>query len=658
MKRPTMLTSWILLNAGLQTSLAVDKDVQILERRFEDEGMSFLTITLPSLCDCLDQALALGRIERGMFLGFKSRSRNGRLPAFMQGFFMRIFGLDGALLERPCIDSIAAIRQVTRLFKKVELPCSAARTQRAFERYVTNDACVNDTGPLDSSIDYHFDRTASCLWSKAEGFSEELYCSPGVFGSGATGDKLAFNQRHSVTNWPSRSENFFPASYHSSHREDDRESFERMTFIAEPDELPVRVVTVPKTLSTPRIISVEPSYMMLMQQSIAKPIMDWLESGRFGFKSIRFTDQTVNNEMARVGSLDGSLSTIDLSDASDLVSLGLVKRIFSSAPTFLQYLLDCRSTRAQLPDGRRINLRKFASMGSALCFPVEAMTFFTIVIAATLWQQGKRPSKQSVAEITAKISVYGDDIIVPTETAAIVCEWLEAFGLKVNHKKSFFTGYFRESCGGDYYRGHDVTPVYVRQWDFDGKRLDPRCLAAYVSLSNQLYVKGYWHVSQRIRDHVDASLRRPLARTRNSCAVLTYQSIIFDDLLGWDRATHSYRVRGPSLVARQRHDPVRDIRAGMLVCFGPRDVAGRLRSIEKGPTEWLSGHLWVSHDHAFACHRDPEQSSRSTDREEALRRRTSVLDVLSLGNSLDASVKPYSLKTKSRWGSVNTGLRW
>jgi hypothetical protein len=98
-----------------------------------------------------------------------------------------------------------------------------------------------------------------------------------------------------------------------------------------------------------------------MQQSVAKPLMAYLESKRFGFKSVRFTDQSVNRELARLGSIDGSYATIDLKDASDMISNDLVIEVFGKvAPTFLQLIQDCRSTRAKLPDGKAFTLMIFS----------------------------------------------------------------------------------------------------------------------------------------------------------------------------------------------------------------------------------------------------------------------------------------------------------
>jgi hypothetical protein len=685
MKIPTMLLDRVLLDEGLQISVTVERDSQEIASRFEHEGMSFLTITLPSLCDALDQGLAHGRISPSMFNGFKPFKRGGKLPALLSGFFMRVFNLDGSLKETPCIASIGAIRLVTRLFKKVELPCSSARVKQAFERYVSNDESINSTSGDFASLRI----VAGYLWSDLQSLSGALYCAPGVFGTGATAERLAFNERHSLKQWPKRGDHLYPLAYHGASREDDIETLAGIELLGPEAEQPVRVVQVPKTLKTPRIISVEPSYMMLRQQSIAKLLMGYLESDLFKVKSIRFTNQTVNNEMARIGSLDGSLATIDLKDASDMVCLDLVRKIFSVCPEFLEYIEAARSTRAQMPDKSIVELRKYASMGSALCFPIEAMVFYTIVMMSMVRQSGRRMSNKLLTELSARVSVYGDDIIVPAEMAAGVMQDLESFGLKVNHDKSFTTGYFRESCGGDYYKGHDVTPVYVRQWDVTGSTRDARILSSYISLSNQLYLKGCWNASQYIRDHVTATWGT-IPRTRKPCGALTFASVLFDTGVRWDQHLYGYRVKGFSLRAGRREDPVRDVRAAMLLRFGPQhlgeSISSTLQSVRysserpQGATCWsgrpreqdangardtqCAGHDEARHLRTIRNRtwRNPETAQYGEEwlahyvQEKLLGRLKTVLDPVSSELDLTTSVSSYALNAKRRWTPVQTGL--
>jgi hypothetical protein len=658
-KIPTTLLDRVLLNEGLQVNVAVERDIVEIRHRFEHEGVSYLTITLPSLCDALDKGLAEGRFT--LPPGFRAWRKNGKLPALMSGFFKRVFNEDASLRTDPCIDSIIAIRQVSRLFKKVKLPCSQERRAASYERYVQNDESLSNLASFPECIR----RVAGYLWSDLDLLAELIYCSPGVFGTGATAEKYRFNERHSIKQWPERAEIYFPFALHGTHREDDYDSFREVEFLSSERERPVRVVQVPKTLKTPRTISVEPSYMMLMQQSVAKPLMDYLESYQFGMYSIRFADQSVNRRMARDGSYDGSLATIDLSDASDLVSMKLVKHLFEgSAPLFLDMIEACRSRTAKLPDGRVIALEKFASMGSALCFPIEAMVFYTIVMSAMVDLSGKRLSKPLLRKLTANVSVYGDDIIVPAEAATAVCDLLEACGLKVNRDKSFSTGLFRESCGGDYFRGVDITPVYVRSWDFSGNSRDPSFIAGHVSLSNQFYMKGLWNVSQAIRDDLSRRGLAPIPRTVRPCGVLTYTSRLFDEKLRWDTGSSGYRVKGYALVAKRRVDAVKDTRAAMLACFASRYMDERRNELRKlfNPNSRHSRTAQLSRQDKSWC--DSWLSSIRDVRDQIESSRVGLLakEVFPQdrdgSDRLATSVKPYALSMKRRWCPVHTGIEW
>nr|UJQ85877.1 MAG: hypothetical protein 3 [Leviviridae sp.] len=686
MKRPTTLLRRVLLDEGLQVGLTIERDFQEIESRFKHEGMSFLTITLPLLSDTLEKGLETGRITTADFPGFKPASRRRSLPALLSGFFMRVFECDGRLLDEPCIASVRAIRQISRLFKKVELPCSSARRKAAFERYKSNDEGLCWTGfrsPSDASI---YASVAGYLWSDLEELSGELYCFPGIFGSGATAERLLFNERHTIRKWPIRSEPWFPSDYHTTH--DFSTGIDDIEFHGESDELPVRVVQVPKTLKTPRTISVEPSYMMLMQQSIAKPLMDYLEGRFFPFKSIRFSDQSENRRLARVGSVDRSLGTIDLSDASDLVSNNLVVHTFRGVcPTFLEFIQACRSTRAQMPDKTILKLNKFASQGSALCFPIEAMVFFTIILYSMVKQSGRVPSRQLLMSLAADVAVYGDDIIVPAKMVPGVEEDLESFGLKVNRNKSYHKGFFRESCGGDYYKGVDVTPTYVRQWDFSGALREATQLTAYVSLSNQLYVKGMWHACHSIRIAIDNAYG-PLPYSRYPSGYLHHASLLRSSGLWWDKTRSGYRVRGivPSVV--KQSDSPRGLHGYMLRAFSAtaqRDSRRNLRVKELGALNrsflFQDTHGDLEPNGGFRCDSGPSRPCVSYSFRRAVLRidRGSYAEIASRGgssiqkvsygllkelrtlsdNSLHTSVRPYALKVKRRWTPApSVGLAW
>jgi hypothetical protein len=376
------LLQCVLADAGTRCGTSTSKDLKKILARVEAEGLSFLTITLPKFGKDFEKALDERMVAQHLFVGFQ---RDGCLPKFLSGFTSLIFSTgDGRLLDEPSIDAIWCVRQISNLFGKTYLPCSDARNKAAFDAYVK---CENQLKVLDQSIDYDDFRRAQRIATVVFGdvlskvdrkiFDGDLIPK---HGPGATADRLRGNAKYNLRSWTVRlqevfeeSEYLFPSVSHFLESPP--------TELIEPGaEMPVRVITVPKTLKTPRIIAIEPAVMQYMQQAILRELVPLLERSDYLCSNfIGFTDQTPNQEMAREGSLTGELATLDLSEASDRVSNQLVRCLFSPFTWFSRGLDATRSRKADVPGHGVIRLAKFASMGSALCFPIEAMVFVTLV---------------------------------------------------------------------------------------------------------------------------------------------------------------------------------------------------------------------------------------------------------------------------------------
>jgi hypothetical protein len=260
-----------------------------------------------------------------------------------------------------------------------------------------------------------------------------------------------------------------------------------------------KTACVPKDARGPRLICMEPFSLMFHQQPLAIWFKKFFRRFDFG-ESLNFEDQTRNQELARRASLSGEgrleLATLDLKEASDRVSMKLVKFLLPDHWFVLLSALRSNSTKILHPDGAiQRPLLKFAPMGSALCFPVEMLCFFCLACAATT--RALRLSRWQHA--AARLSVYGDDVIVPTQAADAVVMAFESVGLKVNLDKSFVKGPFRESCGADWLDGFDVTPV---RWRRHHDRATAVYLESTVEFSNNLYRKGYWALAGAVRQWV------------------------------------------------------------------------------------------------------------------------------------------------------------
>ncbi len=450
MKSQVVLLEQLLLDAGDSVGFDPSRDILTLRSRYRDEGLPFITITLPRLDDLLLAGLRDGVLPT--VVGWRARCA---YPEFLRDLWAGIFERDGVLRDSPSVNAIRWLRQISRTFKKVFEVCSADRVEASIEKWVGLDASLPSRSDIKSSLDPYAPMVAQILFGSVIG---SAISSPlkGRHGPGAVSERFGANSR-----WDFKSISVSADSLIGS--ESFRPSWESLS--QRPPSfgiVPARLEAVPKTAEKPRLICIEASYNQFMQQALMHNLRDGLERAH---SVCSFIDQTTNREMALESSVSGRFATIDLSDASDRVSLPLVEELFGFNPAFLRYLRLSRSPFVQLPGGDLVLLTKFASMGSALTFPVEAMVFTALVVTSICRRSGDFSARtiRYLGRQGHGLSVYGDDIIVAVEHAQTVMDDLETVGLKVNRSKSFLSGKFRESCGMDAYDGWDVTPVYMRR---------------------------------------------------------------------------------------------------------------------------------------------------------------------------------------------------
>lgn len=204
-----------------------------------------------------------------------------------------------------------------------------------------------------------------------------------------------------------------------------------------------RISFVPKSLKSLRAICTEPALNSMYQLAVGDFLAEKLR--RVG---IDIRDQGANQRAAETGSIDGSLATIDLSMASDMVSWRLVEALFPRDWFDFLYTL---SSRCAIIDGIETELHKLSTMGNGFTFPVETLVFWALAQACS-----------DQLKVAKRALAYGDDIIVATEVVPLLSRVLHDCGFKVNMSKSFWTGPFRESCGKDYYLGIDVRPFFLK----------------------------------------------------------------------------------------------------------------------------------------------------------------------------------------------------
>ena len=530
MKSLMILWRMLALDMGERCTVDTHRDCQTVADRTRSEGQSFLTITLPSYGKAFESWLDQGRVDPHSLTSF--RRRKG-LPVFLRGFLDLIFDADGVLVDSPSHDAVLAIRQLCGLFGKMHLPSSDARTNQAMVNYIQTDKEVEEQShEWTPERMLAFSRMAHLLlgrvFDRVDSDITQGLLVP-KHGPGATADQLMGNQKFSM-HWTWRLEKYFPSCDFLLPNPRYYPHLESVDFLDPGDELPVRVISVPKTQKTPRIIAIEPTCMQYAQQALARSLTDSLNRDSIAKRFIRFNDQEPNQVLAREGSITGALATLDLSEASDRVSNKLAELITQRHSTLKGAVQACRSRQAGVRVGREvqtITLAKFASMGSALCFPMEAMVFLTVVFLGIEQSVGRRLSFSDVESFEGRVAIYGDDIIVPVDHVGPVIHALESFGFKVNSQKSFWTGKFRESCGKDYYDGTDVSYVkFRREWPDDRQSVAE--VVSLVSFFNQCNDKHYTQTSTWLRKQLRSLLGTFPKVSRDSAILGEWSDSDFD----------------------------------------------------------------------------------------------------------------------------------
>lgn len=480
------------------------RDFHTISKRTSSEGIEFLTRSLPALGKAIDASLKSGRL---LAPGFQRRKRTVRgnrvryaLPNFLWVLLSRCFNpFTGRVLNDLDVCALNDLRQICYLAYKMELPYKSKDEQKVINGFVATDGSLPELNNCPGKVSEAIDLGNSLLQAVLSGFDPtDIQPMPGP---GATADRMKPWEKYNPQCIYEQLETLYPFSEYfvlgKLHAWDQ--------YYSKPEALPVkktgaaRVILVPKDSRGPRLISAEPSSYMFIQKGLSSKLVDTVEKHPLTKRRVNFTSQKINRRLALRGSIDGRYDTIDLSEASDRVSLELVKRLFKGT-SLLGSLLATRTPRTVLPSGETIKLRKFAPMGSALCFPIEALSFWALG-AGLLHVYAGLPIRKAAR----MLYVYGDDIIMQHGYAPYLIWGFQKVGLKVNLPKSCLSGFFRESCGCDAYRGQDVTPIKLRRPHPGKQRLDERTLLSYIDYSNQFWKKGYYSLALYFESLVEKS---------------------------------------------------------------------------------------------------------------------------------------------------------
>ncbi len=221
--------------------------------------------------------------------------------------------------------------------------------------------------------------------------------------------------------------------------------------------------SVPKDKDKNRTICTEPTLNMFYQLGAKHVIENILE---YEFDINMSVQPDVNKALAKFASSSGSLSTLDMKNASDSISMDLSR--FLLPKRVYDKLCTMRSKFTSI-DGEALELNMMSTMGNGFTFPLMSLIFScclkVVYRKLGLVFRNKYHTQQGRIFLTkyTTFGVFGDDLICQTEATEHVVQLLNKAGFILNMDKSFTSGPFRESCGGDYFLGQNVRGIYIKE---------------------------------------------------------------------------------------------------------------------------------------------------------------------------------------------------
>lgn len=400
------------------------------------------------------------------------------------------------------VEAVATFRQIFALFQKVDfLDLGIDKELVAYRKFREAEQACHETNTFFRKLEHG----SACaiprlqvLLSKAQSSIRYILGGvpnfdrlPFVFGPGATTTikQEKANLQMKLAEQPTCSENLARSAYLPAFLREfpgwlnEHQSFEYpsldgyITAVIDVRLSTSKLVFVPKTAETHRTIMTQPTLNSILQLGVGNYMSRRLKK----YAGIDISDQSLNQRLARAGSITGDLATIDLSSASDTISYGLVKYLLPEA--WLNLLGGLRCPDYTVKGSKTPHrLEHFSAMGNGFTFPLETLIFYALA--------------RAVCGSGSTVAVYGDDIIVPSAKFDEVTWLLRCCGFTPNKLKSYASGPFRESCGADYFFGFDVRPVYLKQ------QVSARTLYTF---HNEIWRRGWF---RPLSSHVEEVLQK------------------------------------------------------------------------------------------------------------------------------------------------------
>lgn len=588
------------LNRGSQKNANLCR--QYAKRRLAHEGDAFASKILPRFAKHVLFSIERGYITRVSDFSYDTRAA---YPRFMKGLLMMIFDESGEVKPRPSASALRLFLQVTQAFSKYEGACGEKVKYGQIEKFVESDELLSPEGwELQEGVKEILSLASDSVARIFDRFSiSNLVPRPGS-GAEASHKPYCFRFRPGLV--PASANKVLDYSIY--HYVNDRHLFDAFSTYKGADVvhvLPARLEAVPKTSESWRLICVVANGYMWLQQGLKDLLYDHLERHKMTRGYINFVDQSINGDLAMQASKDGEFATLDMKDASDNITKSHVREVFRHVPWLRDLLLSLSETAISYNDrsGRKKKMwcKKFAPMGSALCFPVMSLLHF-VLGTAILKMEGVPPHER-------EMYVYGDDLICRSKHAEKLLRWFPLLGLKFNPNKCFINSRFRESCGTNALNGVSVTPTRIK------KHLstisEPASLQAYLAYEFDLYSKGFKTTARLLRKHFRSQLTQ-VGRIKFSAPYITgpntkilgykrqYDAarfnarIMYTNKFGtyravvWDANYQSARFLSPCTVAKEKKKRVAGWDA-LLAYLTTGVQSGRRLPIERANTRMTRG---------------------------------------------------------------------
>ncbi|UJQ85479.1 MAG: putative replicase protein [Alehxovirus allofundivivens] len=578
----------------------LDRDYLRLCSALENHGLRFLTIDMVDFGKHFDKCLSKRRLTHFEGTHMRPFKKGVVIPRLFRGLLLRVFSSTGVMHVTCDHTAVRYLRQLFYLAKKLKLECENVRTVETVRKFYQVDQRV--ASPSLDWDDVGFDHSALHSLSLLDGYQSsdlDLFtssssednpripkqllrciqevCDVGAavlghfdpyawtckHGPGAVSERVGIS-KYDFPSWPEQLEREFPLADFAFANQ----ALWADSLLSKEDagrfascESPSKLIAVPKTQKGPRLIASEPVCNQWNQQLIKNFLSDRISRTFYG-QIIHLTDQNHNKAAAYQASIDGRRMTIDLSEASDRVSCWVVERMFRRNPKLLSSFQAVRTRFISNDIDRRspklYKLKKFSTMGSALTFPVQSLIFSNVVLGCLLYLQKQPCSIRVLKRLARQVLVFGDDIIAPTDAGYLILGALRHLGFEVNRSKTFWTGKFRESCGGDYFDGHDVTPTYALAYPVKQR---PESVVSCIATRNNFFRNGYARSAQYLKSTIEAERRLSLPSLPSDFGLLSWETFGESDLSGlrcrFNKYTHRLEVRSWALCSTIRTLPER-----------------------------------------------------------------------------------------------------